>query len=362
MIIISKLIVLILCAFIQFNIYPISSINIAIALLAMIIACLPVIIKADLFRGKGLKLISGIIWFSFLFIGIFIREFRCFIPLAIFDIIGLRLIIPAVTACFCLILELPEHIAFFHILLSMVAGILQIALAHTDELRYELKKLRDTSKEKELLIEEKNRRLIEKQDADIYAATLRERNRIAREIHDNVGHMLTRSILQVGAIKTINQNETLKEPLEDLHETLNTAMTNIRSSVHDLHDESLDLRSAINEIIGNIDSLKINFQYDMNYNVPKSIKYCFISITKEAVNNVLKHSNATVLDIILQEHPAFYQLLIHDNGTDINVRASEGIGLTNMRDRIRNINGNIKITTDNGFKILISILKIGDMQ
>lgn len=49
-----------------------------------------------------------------------------------------------------------------------------------------------------MLMEQMNHQLIEKQNAQIYNATLKERNRIAREIHDNVGHMVTRSILQVG--------------------------------------------------------------------------------------------------------------------------------------------------------------------
>ena len=84
-----------------------------------------------------------------------------------------------------------------------------------------------------------------------------------------------------------------------------------------------------------------------------------ITIVKEAINNILKHSNASNVDIIMQEHPAFYQLLIHDNGKCISKKVSEGIGLTNMRDRISALNGNIKITTDDGFKILISILKTG---
>lgn len=47
------------------------------------------------------------------------------------------------------------------------------------------------------------------QDYEIYLATLKERNRIAREIHDNVGHMLTRSILQLGALSVINKDETV---------------------------------------------------------------------------------------------------------------------------------------------------------
>lgn len=245
----------------------------------------------------------------------------------------------------------------FIILIACTSVLFHLIIAKNNNYTQELKYLRDTSKEHELLVEEKNRRLIEKQDAELYTATLKERNRIAREIHDNVGHMLTRSILQVGAIRTINNNELLSEPLEGLHETLNTAMTNIRSSVHDLHDESIDLKTAVGEIIEKTDKIKVKLDYGMSNHINKSVKYCFISIIKEAVNNTIKHSNASHIDIIMQEHPAFYQLVIHDNGTDISGTHSEGIGLTNMRDRIKALNGNIKISTEKGFKISITILK-----
>ena len=62
---------------------------------------------------------------------------------------------------------------------------------------------------------------------DIHAATLKERNRIAREIHDHVGHMLSRSILQLGAILAINKDEKLDIPLRGLKDSLDTAMNNI---------------------------------------------------------------------------------------------------------------------------------------
>ncbi len=61
------------------------------------------------------------------------------------------------------------------------------------------------SEEHTLLLSEKNKALLEKQDYEIYAATLRERNRIAREIHDNVGHVLSRSILMTAACKPIKK-------------------------------------------------------------------------------------------------------------------------------------------------------------
>ena len=71
---------------------------------------------------------------------------------------------------------------------------------------------------------------------------MQERNRIAREIHDNVGHMLTRAILLLGAVKTINQDQKITDSLTLLEDTLTQTMDNIRSSVHNLHDNSIDLQ------------------------------------------------------------------------------------------------------------------------
>ena len=62
---------------------------------------------------------------------------------------------------------------------------------------------RDNSKELTTQLVEKNKAMQRNQDYEIYLATLKERNRIAREIHDNVGHMLTRSILQLGALSVM---------------------------------------------------------------------------------------------------------------------------------------------------------------
>ena len=134
-------------------------------------------------------------------------------------------------------------------------------------------------------------------------------------------------------------------------------MTSIRNSVHDLHNESIDLRLAIQEIIDNVTTLSIQFDYDITTDVPKDMKYCFIAITKEAVNNTLKHSNATKMYIIIQEHPAFYQLLIHDNGTNNYQNVLDGIGIRNMKDRVKTLHGTIKISNQEGFHILISIFK-----
>lgn len=114
-----------------------------------------------------------------------------------------------------------------------------------------------------------------------------ERNRIAREIHDNVGHVLSRSILLVG------------------------------------------------------------------------VKYCFISIVKEALANVSRHSNATEVKITVREHPALFQLSMEDNGKEIeyNKQDIEGIGLTNMQERVNGLKGNFRIAIEDGFRIFITVPK-----
>lgn len=231
--------------------------------------------------------------------------------------------------------------------------------------------IQDDSEEHALLLSEKNKALLEKQDYEIYAATLRERNRIAREIHDNVGHVLSRSILMTAACKTINKNDALDPLLGNLEESLNGAMNSIRSSVHDLHDDAVDLEDAIKGLVKDFTFCPVNLTYDMSRQIPREVKYSLISITKEGLSNVMRHSNADSVNILLREHPALYQLCIEDNGTpgngipdiqteaDINKEGntSGGMGLSNIRDRAKALGGTVQITQENGFRIFVTIPK-----
>ena len=231
--------------------------------------------------------------------------------------------------------------------------------------------IRDDSEEHALLLSEKNKALLEKQDYEIYAATLRERNRIAREIHDNVGHVLSRSILMTAACKTINKDETLTPLLGNLEESLNSAMNSIRSSVHDLHDDAVNLEDAIKGLVKDFTFCPVTLTYDMSRQVPREVKYSLISITKEGLSNVMRHSNADSVNILLREHPALYQLCIEDNGTpgseipDIQTETdsnkmeivSGGMGLSNIRDRVKALGGTIQITQEKGFRIFVTIPK-----
>lgn len=217
----------------------------------------------------------------------------------------------------------------------------------------------DEHTEQQLLLKEKNQALLAKQDAEIHAATLKERNRIAREIHDNVGHLLSRSLLMTGAIQTMNESGELREPLHQLDTSLNQAMDSIRNSVHNLHDEALNLEETTRQLVRDFQFCPVWLSYDMGYEPPAAIRYTFLSITKEAMANIIKHSNATHVKIVMREHPSLYQLEIADNGTKIreSFAKNAGIGLTNMQERVSQLHGIMTLSANEGFRIFITIPK-----
>lgn len=171
--------------------------------------------------------------------------------------------------------------------------------------------------------------------------------------------MLTRSILQLGALSVINKDETVGEAINDLSGTLNTAMTSIRSSVHDLHDDSIALKPAVEDCIRPLkDRFAVSCDYDFSERMSRDVKLCFIGVIKEALSNTAKHSDGDSIKIIIREHPALYQLSIADNGSCPEKIDESGIGLANMRERAASLNGNINITSGSkGFRIFLSVPK-----
>lgn len=142
-----------------------------------------------------------------------------------------------------------------------------------------------------------------------------------------------------------------------MKDTLSNAMDSIRRSVHNLHDESIDLRVEIESLIRAFTFCPVRFEYDAGSSLDTELKYCFIAVVKEALNNISKHSNATSASVAVREHPAFIQLVIQDNGTAKSGTSEGGIGLRSISDRVAALRGNINITSDKGFRIFISVPK-----
>lgn len=223
--------------------------------------------------------------------------------------------------------------------------------------------IRDSSVELNRMLEEKNRHLLEKQDYEIHLATLRERNRIAREIHDHVGHMLSRSLLLTGALLTTEKEGAVHDQLLLIRETLDAAMDNIRRSVHDLHEDSIDLKHSLEELLEPMkQDYAAKLDYDMSEGVPRQVKYALIAIAKEAVSNTIKHSNASRILLRCREHPGFYQFSAEDDGRSGQMPAGGGLGLQNMKERVDALGGTLHIHTEKGFCVFVIIPKTEEMR
>lgn len=263
------------------------------------------------------------------------------------------------------------YLYLFTILLIFLAIYLSIKSEKASILSRNYHRLRDDSSEKSERLLSQNLSLEKAKEDEIYTAQLSERNRIAREIHDNVGHMLSRALLQTGAMLAIHKEEPVHSELADLRSTLDTAMNNIRSSVHDLHDESIDLNAGIEqmtELLRNSGRFKVNVDIDTDRNMPRDIKYAILGIAKECITNIHKHSRNPEVDIKIIEHPSMYQIVIYDYDPEASGRQSagsgekdgpdiytDGIGLANIRSRVDSLGGKLSITTDDGFKVFVTI-------
>ena len=271
------------------------------------------------------------------------------------------LFVPFLVCLIFLIINKSEDflLYFAYLLISLVfTYISTILYQKVQDYKQQLYKTRDDSVEIENLLKNKNKHLVLEQDQQIHLATLNERNRIAREIHDNVGHMLSRGILLLGAIKTMNSDENIKPQLEMLANTLDESMEKMRSSVHDLHDDSIDLNKNFEDIIKELSNFKVSTELDFENNLPKEVKFSLIGILKEGVTNIIKHSNGDSVSIILHQNRSFCTLSISDNGkvdSDIKKKIQsgvfEGIGLENIKQRANSCNGDAYFYCNDGFTV-----------
>ena len=160
----------------------------------------------------------------------------------------------------------------------------------------------------------------EERAQSVRMATLGERTRIAREIHDNVGHLLTRAIMQAQAGKTVAKatNDTVAaQGFATLGATLDDAMTMVRRSVHDLEDDGTDFAAQIDDAVTSFDGISPGFAVTLANDIAKApapVSRCFATVIREALSNVVHHSAAREASVTLRDFPAFWQLVIQDPG------------------------------------------------
>ncbi|RHW46832.1 sensor histidine kinase [Bombilactobacillus bombi] len=214
--------------------------------------------------------------------------------------------------------------------------------------------LLDDSFEKQAQLQAQNLALKANEQTKIQLQLAQERNHIARDIHDNVGHLLSSSIIQLGAIQTINQDQQLKPVLTQLNLTLNQAMTSIRVSVHDIQQHALTLSQALKPIIADFSFCPLQIQGSIFKDLSNTFNNVIIMTIKEALTNIMKHSQAHQVLLKFQILPAFYQVQILNDGPQ-NTEFNRGMGLISMQQRAEEIGGQLHIYQGKN-KFLITLI------
>lgn len=186
-----------------------------------------------------------------------------------------------------------------------------------------------------------------------------ERNRIARDLHDTLGQTLTMIKLKSElTMRLVEKNpEKAKHELHDILNTSRHALKQVRELVTDMKFVSLQKEMQLSKDIlqkAGID-LVVKDEGAMTPLSNSAETVAALSV-REAITNVIKHSEANQCTITLYIEPEYYCIQVSDNGNG-SLRDGEGNGLQSMRERMAMMQGDMHITAspDNGTKITFKV-------
>jgi signal transduction histidine kinase len=184
---------------------------------------------------------------------------------------------------------------------------------------------------------------------------LAERNRLARDLHDSLSQALFSMVLNAEAANLFfdTDHARAKAQIGILYETANTALREMRALIFELRPANLEqegLATVLTKharLIGDRYGLKIEVDIRGQRRLPLHIEKALFRVAQEALNNVVKHAQASEVSIILGSHENWVKMVIEDNGMGIpeGEMRPNTLGLTSMRERVEQLSGTIEWTT-----------------
>lgn len=200
----------------------------------------------------------------------------------------------------------------------------------------------------------------------VLSAEENERGRIASELHDGVGQLLSTALMNMNGLVNQLQYQTPdeKEKAQNTLELINESYDKMRSISHQMMPNALikaGLTSAVKDFVNKIDKDKIKVSLDivgLNERLDQQVESVLYRLIQETVNNVIKHVQATKLDIQFLKDEDGVAITIEDNGKGFDtslLNNSSGIGLKNMMSRIAFLKGSIDFDSSPGSGTLVAI-------
>jgi len=188
------------------------------------------------------------------------------------------------------------------------------------------------------------------------SAMEKERARIAADLHDDLGPILSVIQFQIDSVETVQGEE--KEQLAEASRHLDGLITKLREIANNLMPTSLHRKGlvvAVEEFISKAAgtaNLKISFTYNQDPHLPNETSINIYRAIQEVVHNCIKHSKASKLEILMEMKNGSLTVLCRDDGRGFDyagvLKDSTGIGLKSLRNRTEMMGGTLEIQSKDG--------------
>jgi len=205
------------------------------------------------------------------------------------------------------------------------------------------------------------------------ASTEAERRRIAQDLHDDIGALLSVTKLTFNALHSrLGSKEEAERLAQQVRESLDETINHVRRISRELVPTTLErfgLSAALQEFAAKSNGNQtIRLTYacygDENYRLEARTELMLYRIAQELINNALKHSDGTNVHIQLTLPPELFAMVVEDNGKGfemdtVRLRPSPGLGLDGIEGRLNIINGHIRYETSmqRGCRVVVELKK-----
>jgi signal transduction histidine kinase len=205
------------------------------------------------------------------------------------------------------------------------------------------------------LIHEQNNALEQYANQIEQLTLLEERNRMARELHDTVGHTFTSVIMGMDAVSYLIEvsPDKAKEKLDVLRNVTRTGLEEVRRSIHQMAPQGDDmllsqqLARLANEFALHTGTQVSTVTQGDEYELPKQLKLTMIRCLQESLTNAKRHGRASTVEVVLSYEPSQIVLKVEDDGIG-STELKMGFGISSMQERITALQGVLEVTSSAG--------------
>jgi signal transduction histidine kinase len=257
--------------------------------------------------------------------------------------------------------------AIYSLLLFAAMLLIAFVIEYIISKNTELDKVSKQLKLKTLEQEETYKKLLVANGALEEMTAIKERNRIAREIHDTIGHKLTTAVIEIEAGKTIfpKEKEKALEKFSLAQQQVRSCLDEVRRSVRSLENYTAEsFLNALSQLIEETEihtGVKIKYQMEpMDYPVAQKSLNIIYRIVQEGITNGIKHGGSTVFVLTIKKVDGNVIVILQDNGRGCGC-VVKGFGLKSMEARLEEVKGQLILESeeDEGFVVKATVPLIG---